>query len=97
MFLDRKWRAVRRAHRACERRDWDTVRSLLLAVPSLAQHSAYRGDTLLHFLAICGRAEEVAMMLDAGADPNATDPYGHTALKRMAFEGHNRARCVNPS
>ena len=89
MLFDREWRAVRRAHKAGERRDWDTVRSLLLAVPELAQHSTYKGDTLLHLAAIFGRAEEVAMMLNAGANPNATDSYGHTALKRMAFEGHN--------
>ena len=37
---------------------------------------------------LSGNAEKVRVLLDAGCDMNALDPYGQTAVMKAAHEGH---------
>jgi hemoglobin len=54
-------------------RDWSCVRLLGL-----------RGETLLHDAAMVGEAEMAAVLIRSGADPDATEPEGHTPLYRAS-------------
>jgi ankyrin repeat protein len=46
------------------------------------------GLTALHYAAIYGRTDVVAILLEAGADIDAPDPHGWTALHMAADSGH---------
>jgi truncated hemoglobin YjbI len=57
----------------------DYVRRKLLDDPALARER-YSGRTLLHGAAAAGSLIAVELLLHLGAEPDATDPGGHTAL-----------------
>ncbi|KAL9610377.1 MAG: hypothetical protein Q9167_004917 [Letrouitia subvulpina] len=48
-------------------------------------HQDRQGSSALHYAAANARSETVAMLLDAGANPNLTDMYGSSPLVRLAM------------
>jgi ankyrin repeat protein len=56
------------------------VRQFLAADPSRLSHRDNWERTLLHWAAMAGQREVVALLLDQGADPNAADYMGETPL-----------------
>jgi ankyrin repeat protein len=52
--------------------------------PSCVRLLGLRGQTLLHDAAMAGEAELAAVLIRCGADPDATEPEGHTPLYRAS-------------
>jgi ankyrin repeat protein len=62
---------------------------LLLAFGGAVHHRDQWGLTALHYAGRHGHAAVAALLLRAGADPNAADPaYGFTPLHEAAAGGH---------
>jgi ankyrin repeat protein len=64
------------------------VRSLLRRHPRLAAMPDGRGDQPIHHAARNGDAEVVRLLIEHGADVNATNPRGHTVLYCAGGHGH---------
>jgi len=64
----------------------DYVRSRLVSDPSLARNRYAYGRTLLHAAAGEGSLPTVQLLLQLGADPNATAQGGHTPLYSVGNE-----------
>jgi ankyrin repeat protein len=58
----------------------------LAGIPGLLEHRDRNGNTPLIAAAFLGRAEALQALLQAGANPNATNLHGVTALLRCAAE-----------
>lgn len=78
-----------RLHAACARGLLDQVRALLEAADERAVEAAAEdGTTPLHAAAAAGHAAVVALLLEAGADPQAAGRNGATALHVASAMGH---------
>lgn len=64
------------------------VRSLLDRHPHLATASDGRGDQPIHHAARNGDTQIVQLLIERGADVNATNPRGHTVLYCAGGHGH---------
>lgn len=74
-FLDAAVRSPRRA------------RDMLRAHPDLLTARCLHGETPLHFLAVEGYGRAVEFLAEQGADPDATNEFGDTALVDVATLG----------
>ena len=72
-------------HDAASAGDLVRVSRLIAAGEDLEERD--RIGTPLHHAAARGQAAVVALLLEAGADPNALTRYGATALHRAAWRG----------
>ena len=63
------------------------LRLLLLAAELNIQAQDYEGSTALHLAVIEGRTQALAILLNAGANPNITDQPGNTPLHIAAERG----------
>lgn len=66
----------------------ERVRSLLARHPNLATMPDGRGDVPIHHAARNGDTEIVRLLIEHGADVNATNPRGHTVLYCAGGHGH---------
>jgi ankyrin repeat protein len=64
------------------------VRALLGRHPHLATAPDGRGDQPIHHAARNGDTEVVRLLIEHGADVNATNPRGHTVLYCAGGHGH---------
>jgi ankyrin repeat protein len=74
---------------ACVKGDIDTVRSLLAADPSVVRFQAPCKKRPLSCSAEFGRREIVALLLSAGADPNAQEAEGYHTYPLVAAAKQN--------
>jgi len=76
-------------HKAAKTGDVEKIKSLLAEDPSLVNSKdKLYGYTPLHTAAIAGKVESAEVLLDNGADVNATDNKGNTPLHWANKEGH---------
>jgi ankyrin repeat protein len=68
--------------------DASRVRSLVARHPHLATALDGRGDRPIHHAARNGDTEIVRLLIEHGADVNATNPRGHTVLYCAGGHGH---------
>jgi ankyrin repeat protein len=71
---------------------WSEIKRL-----NMVDHIDSRGRTALHDACRSGRPESVALLLEAGADPNSKDKKGYTPLHTCAeFEEENKLWASSP-
>jgi len=63
----------------------DSFREMLDKAPTLATGRLDRGNTLLHSAAFYGQADMVRLLIEHGADVNAVNHYGSSALYQAAL------------
>lgn len=71
--------------------DFEIVRFLLADgydVNARTDAGSYPGETPLHSVAYAGHTHIAELLLDYGADVNATDRYRYTPLRRTVEQGH---------
>lgn len=75
-----------------------TLKVLLSHGPNV-HHQDNEDSSALHYAAANARNKSIALLLDAGADPNLLDWAGRTSLIRLALAGrfYLAGRCWNPS
>lgn len=76
-------------HLACRSGHTETVRVLIAAAKRGAELTAEDGTTAAHVAADVGEAECLAMLLDAGARPDAVRQDGGTPLHYACMAGHS--------
>lgn len=77
-------------HKATKAGDVEKVKSLLAENPNLIKtKDKMRGQTPLHTAAIAGQAGTAEVLLEAGADPNATDNKDKTPLYWAKDQGND--------
>jgi ankyrin repeat protein len=74
-------------HQAVENGDIETVRTLLIQKPALANQRDDGGETPLHLAAIKGHRAVAELLLSSRANPNARNRSGDTPLHWAAFNG----------
>lgn len=77
----------RLAFEAIEAKDDVKLEALLKQHPSLAKASGTNGNQLLHFAVNHDNPRLVALLLEAGADPDAANDKGSTPLTQAAYRG----------
>ncbi|KAK4694252.1 hypothetical protein P7C71_g3298, partial [Lecanoromycetidae sp. Uapishka_2] len=70
-----------------------TTPNLILRHGSNVYHKDRQGSTPLHYAAANARNESIALLLEAGADPNMRDSWGNTPLVRLAQAGRFYLAC----
>lgn len=73
---------------AARQGDLETLQTMLADSPDAIHQQADDGCTALHYAAFGGAEDAVALLLEAGSDPNARAFAGHTPLHYAAFAGH---------
>jgi len=74
---------------AARQGDLESLQTMLADSPDAIHQQADDGCTALHYAAFGGSNEAVALLLEAGSDPNARAFAGHTPLHYAAFAGHS--------
>ena len=81
-------------HIAAETGHLESAQFLLEKYPELIKHTNRKGQTPLHTAAYSGHAEIAALLVAKGANPDAKDYDGRTALYHAASHGHKEAEEV---
>jgi ankyrin repeat protein len=81
-------------HDAALKGDVKKIQAILLSDPKAVSAQDKNGDTALHLAALHGQDKAVQALLDAGADPNATNHYGAFGPTELGqeFAGANTHR-----
>lgn len=77
-----------RVHDDCRRGHKSAVYEAINQTPALVQQAGNLGFTALHWAAQTGHVDIVELLLHSGADPNAVNANGDTALHLAAWKQH---------
>lgn len=67
----------------------DTIKLLDEGTPEYFMNERSGLCSPLHYAAISGSAEMVALLLEKGADPSLMDPYRRTSIGYAVHKGHH--------